>query len=142
MEHVYYMLAKKNLLPELPQELQDDPNYEIDYVGRLSLATKSFETMGAINTLRVFGELAQMNPAMMQSLQNVQPDKLFREIWYANSSSMNALKDPEEVLREREIQEQKVEQMREMQMMPAMADATQKLSGKVDPTSIIAQMEE
>jgi hypothetical protein len=142
MEHVYYMLAKKNLLPELPQELQDDPNYEIDYVGRLSLATKSFETMGAINTLRVFGELAQMNPAMMQSLQNVQPDKLFREIWYANSSSMNALKDPEEVLREREIQEQKVEQMREMQMMPAMADATQKLSGKVDPTSVIAQMEE
>jgi hypothetical protein len=113
MEHVYFILAKKKLLPEVPQLLREDPNYEIDYVGRLSLATKSFETMGAINTLRVFGELSQMNPKMLQSLQNVDEDKLFREIWYANSSSMNALKGIQEVNKERQAQQEAMAQQQE-----------------------------
>ena len=116
MEHVYFILAKKKLLPEVPQLLREDPNYEIDYVGRLSLATKSFETMGAINTLRVFGELSQMNPKMLQSLQNVDEDKLFREIWYANSSSMNALKGIQEVNKEREAQQEAMAQQQEAMM--------------------------
>ena len=50
--------------------------------------------MGAVNTMRVFGELAQMNPQALQSLENVDYDKLFQEIWFSNSSSMNALKEP------------------------------------------------
>ena len=94
MNHLFYILQKRKLLPPVPQELSQSAEYEVDYVGRLSLATKSFETMGAVNTMRVFGELAQMNPQALQSLENVDYDKLFQEIWFSNSSSMNALKDP------------------------------------------------
>ena len=139
MTHVFYILERKNLLPPIPPTLQDSPEYEIDYVGRLSLATKSFETMGAVNTMRVFGELAQMNPEMLRSLENVDPDQLFREIWFANSSSMNALKDPIEVDAERQAKAEAAQQQQMMDAMPAMADAAQKVSGAVDPSSIMAQ---
>ena len=142
MEHLFYIAQKKNLLPPIPAALQEDPSYEIDYVGRLSMATKSFETMGAINTLRVFGELSQMDPNMQMSLQNVQPDKLFREIWYANSSSMNALKDPSELEAERAAQLEMMQQQQMIDAAPKMADAAQKVSGAVDPTSIVNQVEQ
>ena len=139
MTHVYYILQKRKMLPRIPDELAESPDYEIDYVGRLSLATKSFETMGAVNTMRVFGELAQMNPQALQSLENVDYDKLFQEIWFANSSSMNALKDPMQVEEEREARAEAQEQQQAIKAMPAMADAAQKISGAVDPNSIMAQ---
>tara|TARA_R100001086_G_scaffold47653_1_gene20983 strand:- start:12606 stop:14267 length:1662 start_codon:yes stop_codon:yes gene_type:complete len=142
MEHLYYIAQKKKLLPEVPQALAENPTYEIDYVGRLSMATKSFETMGAINTLRVFGELASRDPNMQMSLQNVEPDKLFREIWYANSSSMNALKDPSKVMEEREAQFAMMQEQMMVKQAPALADAVQKVSGAVDPSSIISQVEQ
>ena len=137
MEHVYYILAKKKLLPPLPEILRNDPQYEIDYVGRLSMATKAFETMGAIQTLRMFGEVSQLDPRMLQSLDNVDKDKFFREIWYANSSSMNALKDPSVVKDEREQQAAAMAEQQSIQQAPAVADAIQKLSGGVDETSIL-----
>lgn len=139
MTHIFYILQRQNMLPEIPTELKEAPEYEVDYVGRLSLATKSFETMGAVNTMRIFGELAQMNPEMIKSLENVDPDQLFREIWFSNSSSMNALKDPLEVEEEREEKAEAMEQQRQIQAMPALADAAQKVSGSVQPDSIIAQ---
>ena len=139
MNHLYYVLQKRKLLPPVPAELAESPEYEVDYVGRLSLATKSFETMGAVNTMRVFGELAQMNPQALQSLENVDYDALFQEIWFANSSSMNALKDPSKVEEEREERAEQAEMQRNIQAMPAMADAAQKISGKVDPESLMAQ---
>ena len=129
-------------LPPVPQELQDSPEYEVDYVGRLSLATKSFETMGAVNTMRVFGELAQLNPQAIQSLENVDYDRLFQEIWFANSSSMNALKDPSKVMEEREAQFAMMQEQQMIKQAPALADAVQKVSGAVDPSSIISQVEQ
>ncbi len=139
MTHVFYLLERQNMLPPIPPELEEMPEYEVDYVGRLSLATKSFETMGAINTMRVFGELAQMNPSMLQSLENVDPDQLFREIWFANSSSMNALKDPMQVEEEREEKAEAMERQQQLQQLPALADAAQKVSGSVQPDSLLAQ---
>ena len=140
MNHVYYILQKKKLLPKVPAELKDAPQYEVDYVGRLSMATKSFETLGAINTLRIFGELGQMAPQLAQSVDNVQPDKLFREIWYANSSSMNALEDPKMVQEGRDARAQAAQQQQQIDNLAPLADAAQKMSGKVDPSSIVSQL--
>jgi len=142
MENLYYIMQKRNMLPPMPAALQEDPSFEIEYVGRLSLATKNFETLGAVNTLRIFGELSQMNPQMAQSMDNVDPDKLFKEIWYAQSSSMNALKPEDEVEAQREAQAQAMAQQQQVENMPKVADSVQKLSGAVDPSSVVAQQSE
>jgi hypothetical protein len=142
MVHVYYILQKKKILPNIPEVLMQSPEFEVDYVGRLSLATKSFETMGAVNTMRIFGELAQINPEMLQSLQNVDPDQLFKEIWFANSSSMNALRDSKEVEEKREEQRQLMEQRRQIEQAQMLAKATKDAGSPVDATSALAQQEE
>ena len=79
---------------------------------------------------------------MKASFQTFQPDKLFREIWYANSSSMNALKDPSELEAERAAQMEMMQQQQMINAAPKMADAAQKISGAVDPTSIVNQVEQ
>ena len=126
----------------MPEALQDNPNYEIDYVGRLSMATKSFEVMGAMQTLRMFGEVAQLDQRMLKTLDNVSPDKLFREVWYANSSSMNALKSLDEVEKEREEMKAKFEEQQQIKQLPALADAAQKMSGSVQPDSLLGEAQE
>jgi hypothetical protein len=142
MEHVYYLCQRRGILPEIPIELQEDPNFEIDYVGRLSLATKNFEVLGAVNTIRIFGELSQMAPQLATSLDNIDPDKLFKETWYSNSSSMNALKDAELVEEERAQRMAKAQQQQAVDNLAPVADAAQKMSGAVDPSSIVAQLEQ
>lgn len=142
MEHVYYILQKRKKLPPMPAVMLEDPNFEIDYVGRLSMATKSFETMGAISTLRIMGELGQAIPQLMAGTDNVNPDKFFRDVWYSNSSSMNALYDPKKVEDDRAAREQAMQQQQAIDNLAPTADAAQKLSGAVDPNSIIANMEQ
>lgn len=139
MVHVYYILQKKNLLPPIPEGL--DNNFEIDYVGKLSLATKNFETMGSINTLRIFGELSQMNPQMLESLDYVDNDALLHDIWFNQSASMTSLKSEDDVEKIRDTRRQQQQQQQQIDNMAPMADAAQKMSGAVDPQSIIAKMQ-
>jgi hypothetical protein len=141
LEHVFYILQKRDMLPMIPVELQDDPRFEIDYVGRLALATKSFESLGAINTVRIFGELAQMNPKFAEAMDYCNSDKMFTDTWYANSASMNSLNDDEEVQADREVRAQAMQMQQNIDNLAPIADASQKMSGSVDPSSIIAQME-
>ena len=106
------------------------------------MATKSFEVMGAMQTLRMFGEVAQLDQRMLKTLDNVSPDKLFREVWYANSSSMNALKSLDEVEKEREEMKAKFEEQQQIKQLPALADAAQKMSGSVQPDSLLGEAQE
>jgi hypothetical protein len=128
IKFVYYVLAKRKMLPPIPQKLADDPQFEVEYVGKLSLATKNFEVAGAFQTLQMFTELAQYVPEMAKPMQNVDGDKLFRQSWFSNSASMNALKRPEDVEEERAAQAAAAAQQQQMQQIPAMADAAQKLN--------------
>jgi hypothetical protein len=141
MEAVYYICAKKGLLPPPPAILNDYPDYEIDYVGKMSLATKNYETMGAINTARVMGEFSQLTPEAAAALDYIDFDKVLQEMWYSQSASMASLKDSKTVDGERAARQQQMEQQRQIENIPALADATQKLSGAVDPSSPLAQTE-
>jgi hypothetical protein len=142
MEHVYYICQKKKILPELPPELADNPEFEIDYVGRLSLATKNFETQGAVNTARMFMELGEGDPRFMQALDYVDTDKMFKDMWFSNSASMNALKDGKKVKEERAQRKQEADEQKQIDNLAPVADAAQKMSGATDPTSLLEQMKE
>jgi hypothetical protein len=139
VEMVYYFAQKQGKLPPPPIELSESPEFEIEYVGKLSLATKSFETLGAINTIRIFTELGAGDPRALQGLDNVDWDKFFKELWFSNSSSMNALKDVKTVEKERAERKLALNKQQAIDNLAPIADAAQKTSGAVDPTSIVAQ---
>lgn len=144
MEHVFYICGKSGKLPDPPAIIAEEGNvkFAIDYVGRLGLASKNFETMGAVTALRIMGEASQYAPTLMQWFDNLDPDKLGNDIWYAQSATMNALKDPKQVDAERRARAQQAQQQQVVESLPAVADAAQKLSGPVDPNSIISQVGE
>ena len=73
------------------------------------------------------------------ALDNVDFDKMFVNSWYANSSSMNALKDAKVRDEERDARAEAQAKQQQIENIPALADATQKLSGATDPSSIVAQ---
>ena len=142
MEHAYYLCQKRNLLPEVPQALLDNPQFEIDYIGRLALATKSFETLGAIQSARIFMELGQGDPSFLQALDLIDKDDLLTEVWYSNSASLSSFKDQKEVDAEREARAQQAQQQQQIDNLAPVADAAQKMSGAVDPSSIVSQLGE
>lgn len=138
----------KDLMPELPAELADDPNFEIDYVGRLALATKNFEVLGAVNTLRVMSELASTVPQFQDFADNIMSDDLTRQMWHANSSLMNALRDPGKQGKEQTVTEIRDERkaalakQQQIENLAPIADATQKMSGAVDESSVMEGLRE
>lgn len=140
LTYVYYVLEKQERLPDPPPALEEDPNFEIEYVGKLSLATKNFEVMGAFQTLQMFAETAQYIPQAGEAFINVDTDKLFRQTWFANSASMNVLKDPAEVEEEKSQIAQQAQQQQMMATMPAMADAMHKTSKKPEAGSLAEQV--
>jgi hypothetical protein len=139
LETVYFLLQKKGKLPPIPEEL---PNgFEIDYVGPLALATKSFESLGAVNTVRVFNELGQLNPKYIQAQDFVNADQMLIDNWHSNSASMASLNDRNDVEEDRMARQQAAQQQQQIDNLAPVADATQKMSGEVDPNSIIANLQ-
>jgi len=140
METVYYFCQKRNLLPPIPAALADAPDFKIDYVGRLGLASKNFETMGAVTAIRIMGEASQFSPQLLSWFYNIDTDKLGNDIWFSQSATMNALRDPKEVEAKREADAAALEQQQQIDNLAPVADAAQKLSGATDPTSVIAEL--
>ena len=142
LTYVYYEKVRQGKIPPVPQILADSPEFEIEYVGKISLATKSFEVMGAFQTLQMFADLSQYVPQAAESLINVDSDKLFRETWYANSGSMNVLKDPAEVEAEKTALAAKAQQQQMVQNAPLIADAYAKGGKTAEENSLSSNVSE
>jgi hypothetical protein len=140
LTYVYYLLQRGNRLPQMPAALAKDPRFEIEYIGKLSLATKNFEISGAFQTLQMFAEISQYVPQAQDVFLNVNPDKLFRQAWYSNSASMNALDDPKAVEAKRTAAAEQARQQQAIQALPALADAANKGSKKPEEDSPTAKI--
>jgi hypothetical protein len=124
LTYVYYLAQKSGRLPDMPPALRDNPNFKIEYVGQLSLATMSFETTGAFSTMNMFAEVAQYVPSAQKAFQNVDFDDVFRKTWYNNNATMTSLRPPDEVDEERAAQAQAAEQQQKQDAAMQAAQAS------------------
>jgi hypothetical protein len=122
---VYKYAQASGRLPDMPPVLAENPNFKIEYVGQLSLATMSFETQGMFSTMNMFAEVAQYVPEAQQAFQNIDFDAAMRKTWYNSNADMGALKSPDDVAEERAIQAQQQAQAEKQQ---AALDAAQAYS--------------
>ncbi len=97
LTYVYALAQKSGRLPDMPPLLVENPNFKIEYVGQLSLATMSFETSGTFSTLNMFAEVAQFVPAAQAVYDNVDWDSAFRTTWYNQNAAMSSLRTVDEV---------------------------------------------
>lgn len=96
-------------LPEPPDEMIEDPNYEIEYVSSLAQTQKRNQLNSLLNALTASAQIAQFIP---ESLQKIDGDKAIDEIWAMNGAPARVLRSDEEIVAIREgiAQQQAAEQ--------------------------------
>lgn len=110
------ILARKGRLPEPPDELIQNPAYEIDFVGALAQSQRRSELNTLITGLTMVGQMAQMSPDVMDK---VDPDKVTDEVWSITGAPVKVLRDDYEVKQIREGRAQEMMRQKEMAGMAA-----------------------
>lgn len=109
------ILFRRGKLPEPPDELRNDPNYEIDFVGVLAQAQRRSELNTLVTGLTMVGQMAALNPEV---LDKVNPDKVTDEVWAITGAPVKVLRDDSEI---EDIRKHRAEQITQQQEMARMS---------------------
>lgn len=122
------ILARTGKLPEPPDELIEDPNYEIDCVSQLAQSQRRSELNSLVTGLGLVGQMAQFDPAVLDKISS---DKVVDEAWSIIGAPVRVLRDDAEVADIRQNRGAMAQQASQMGMLQAGADVVEKGS-KVD----------
>jgi hypothetical protein len=100
----------------MPEELMEEPNYEIECVGQLAQAQRRSSLNNLVTGLTMVGQMAQFSP---EALDKVNPDKTVDEIWEITGSPVTVLRSDDEVARIRENRAKQQAAVAQMQMLGA-----------------------
>jgi len=112
------ILSRRGKLPDPPDEIINDPSYEIDFVAALAQAQRRSELNSLVTALTMSGQMAQFAPDV---LDKINPDRTVDEIWGITGAPVQVLRDDEEIRAIREGRAQAQAQAQEMAMMGAVA---------------------
>ena len=107
--------ARRGKLPDPPDELMQNPFYEIDFVGALAQAQRRSELNTLMTGLSMVGQMAQYAPDVMDK---VDPDKVTDEVWSITGAPIRVLRDDGEIS---DIRQHRAEQMMQQQEMARIA---------------------
>ncbi len=117
------ILWRRGKLPEPPDEMMDDPTFEIDFVGQLAQAQRRAELNTLVTGLQMVGNMAQVTPEV---LDKIDPDKVTDEVWGITGAPVRVLRDDEEIAKIRENRAQEQAKMQEIQMLHAGSEIVKK----------------
>lgn len=123
IERTIGILARRGKLPNPPDEIILDPNYDIDFIGKLAQAQKMTELQGLVTGLNLVGEMAKFTPEV---LDKVDSDKVTDEVWDITGAPVRVLRDDAEIEKIREMRAQEIAKQQELALMGAGADIAQK----------------
>lgn len=122
------ILARTGKLPPPPDELIEDPSYEIDCISQLAQSQRRSELNSLVTGLGLVGQMAQFDPAVLDKISS---DKVVDEAWSIIGAPARVLRDDAEVEDIRVNRGQMAQQAQQMGMLQAGADVVEKGS-KVD----------
>lgn len=88
------ILYRRGRLPEPPQELLQDPTYEIECIGPLAQAQRRSELNTLVTAITMVGQMASFAPDV---LDKVDTDRTTDEIWSITGAPVTVLRDDEEI---------------------------------------------
>lgn len=113
LERHFGLMLKGGALPPPPAILQEGATIDIVFEGPLARAQRSDELRSLQDTLVLGQGLAQMNP---DSLDNLDTDMVFRDLFRITGTRQRYLKDPQEV---EGIRQERLKQIQQQQMLQA-----------------------
>ena len=99
IERTFNILAQQGRLPNPPDELIEDPRYEVEYTSALALAQKSNDLTALNTALTTAGSLAEYNPEIIDKIDF---DKALDVTWGITGADVSVLRDENEVAQIRE----------------------------------------
>ena len=88
------ILSRRGRLPQPPDELIDDPSYEIDCVSQLAQAQRRSELNALMSGLQMVGQVAQFKPEVLDKISG---DKTIDEIWSITGAPTRVFNDDADV---------------------------------------------
>ncbi len=128
------ILFRRGKLPNPPDELIQDPNYEIDFVGQLAQAQRRSELNTLVTALTMVGQIGQMQIAAGQSpdvLDKINSDRTTDEVWAITGAPVQVLRDDAEIAKLREGRAQQAAAAQQMNQVAVGAQIAETAS-KVD----------
>lgn len=108
------ILYRRGKLPDVPDEMLDNPTYEIDYVSQLAQAQRRSELNSLVTALTMTGQMANFNPEI---LDGIDPDKTRNEVWGITGAPVKVLRSDDEIQKIRENRGQQQAKAQELAMM-------------------------
>lgn len=125
------------MLPEPPQELMIDPQYEVEYVSKMALAIKMLENRSFAETMQMLMGFIELDPSVMD---NLNMDKIVQGVSSNNGMPTEWVRSEDEVKAMRQARAQAQQKQMQEQQMLQMADAVPKLQGATQPGSPLSQL--
>lgn len=121
----FRILARKGLLPEVPEEIRDtEGGFEIQYSGPLAKTQEASQVQRIVNWVATAGQIAEFDPEV---LDNIDFDGVLKETGSLAGIPEKLLKDPKVVASERQERQQQQEQMMQAQQQAAEGAAMQEV---------------
>lgn len=122
------ILYRKGRLPNPPDELMEDPNYEIDCISQLALSQRRSELNSLITGLTLVGQMAPIVPDV---IDKVNPDKTVDTVWSILGAPVKVLRDDAEIQAIREAKGRMAQQQMAMNQLEQGANVV-KTGSEVD----------
>ena len=126
IERAIGILWRAGKLPPIPNEMIDNPEYDVKFIGRLAQAQNQSEMNNITNALSIAGQIAQFKP---ESLDKINADATIDELWGITNAPASMIYDSDEVTAIRQARAQQQAIVAKLQMAQAASaagkDATQ-----------------
>lgn len=117
------ILQRRGRLPEPPDELRQDPSYEIDCISQLAQAQRRSELNALLSGLQLVSQIATFAPNVLDKLN---PDKTVDEAWGIIGAPTRVFNDDEQVQSLRDARNKAALAQQKLEMLNAGADVVKK----------------
>ena len=111
IQRTFAILLRRGIIGPAPQELLDNPEYEIKYEGRLAKMQRYSEAKGTLDFLGLVQGIAQVKPDATDWIDEEQIIRTNQEVYGVNPKYVRATEDVQEIRQARMEQHARDEKM-------------------------------
>ncbi len=117
------VLQRRGRLPQPPEELIQDPSYEIDCISQLAQAQRRSELNGLLSGLQLVSQIATFKPEVLDKING---DKTVDEAWSIIGAPTRIFNDDDQIAALREARGRAAQAQQQLEMANAGADVVKK----------------
>ena len=137
VQNVFNILLEKGAFGEMPDALKENPQYEIQFSGKITNALRNIESRGTQMVLAMVNQIAQYDNSV---LKNLNYNKMLRDEAINSGMPVSYIRPEEEVQAELRAEAEQARQAQEMAMAQQGSQVAKNLSGEISDNSVVGKV--